>query len=273
MCEPTTKSKNRSNHASSSPNTSVLSGNVDMNKLLFLFVAFLCGFMVFWIMVFPSSWLLGLSKRQDNLVHYYLVKDYKGGGEISPKTITKYAGHPAIQLSHILPAALWAASIPFQIHPDFRKTYKTAHRRIGYAFIISSILMTFGLVLIMIRNLTFEHDYDGETAPMEDTDQLLSKAFVSVLGSWFAFTSVMALLKARGKDFRSHKHYIYRHCGSGLWVAIQRLFIMACGPQKDASRMRGFFATAAMYGVVISISLAEVAVYLDKKQQKSRKVP
>lgn len=82
---------------------------------------------------------------------------------------------------------------------------------------------------------------------------------------WFAWTSCMAVFKARVKKFDSHKHYIYRHVASGLWVAIQRIILMGAGPQKDAQHVRALFGKAAIVAICMSTILGEAAVYLDKK--------
>lgn len=137
---------------------------------------------------------------------------------------------------------------------------------------ISSLLMTVGMFLIIIRKLTYENDYDAEVPPLAAIDQMRTKAAVVAMGIWFAYTSVMAVVKAKAKDFQSHKYYIYRHCGSGLWVAIQRVIILASGPQKDASQMRDLFENAAWIAYVASICVAEVAVFLDKSGGQKKTV-
>jgi hypothetical protein len=264
MSRPTDSKK------ASNGQTNIVVSAPSLIKLIFVAASFLSVFMVAWIMIFPSSWLMGFSERHDKLIHNFLVEGYDGR-QISPKVVTKYAGHPAIQFSHILPAAVWSAAIPFQLHPGFRKSCKSTHRRIGYVFLSSSLLMTIGMFLIVIRKLTYEYDYEGEAPPMAPFDAFLSEGSIICMGLWFAFTSVMALVKAKSKDFQLHKHYIYRHCGSGQWVAIQRIIVLASGPQKDAEHSRDSFGTAAMFGIVISMSLAELAVFLDSKQAKATK--
>lgn len=226
--------------------------------------------MVGWILIFPSSWLMGHSKRHDAWINETLVEPYDGT-QIHPKVVTKYAGHPEVQFTHTLPAAIWSAAIPFQLHKGFRSTYKVSHRRVGYAFLGSSLFMTLGMFLIVFKKLTFDHDYDGLAPPLSTLEQIRTKASILGMGVWFAFTSTMAVLEARKKRFQSHKHYIYRHIGSGLWVAIQRLLIYAIGPQKNPEAMRNLFGNSAVIGFVVSFSLGEMAVILDRQLGKQIK--
>lgn len=220
--------------------------------------------MVGWILIYPSSWLMGHSESHDRWITETLVEPYDGT-QISPKVVTKYNGHPDVQFTHTLPAAIWSAAIPFQLHQGFRKTYKASHRRTGYAFLGCSLLMTVGIFLIVIKKLTFDYDYEGLAPPMSKFVEIKTKATVLGMGVWFAFTSTMAVFEARKKRFQSHKHYIYRHIGSGLWVAVQRLLIPAFGPQENPEAMRDRFGDAAFIGFSITFSLGELAVYLDRQ--------
>ncbi|CAJ1960316.1 unnamed protein product [Cylindrotheca closterium] len=233
-------------------------------KWIYLLATFLSLFMVGWILVYPSSWLMGHSEQHDDWINKTLVEPYDGT-QIHPKVVTKYKGHPDVQFTHTLPAAIWSAAIPFQLHEGFRKTYKTSHRRAGYAFLGSSLLMTVGMFLIVIKKLTFDYDYEGLAPPLSKFEEIQTKATILGMGLWFAFTSSMAVTEARKKRFQSHKHYIYRHVGSGLWVAIQRLLIPVFGPQKNPEAMRDRFGDAAFIGFVLSFSLGELAVYLDRQ--------
>lgn len=220
--------------------------------------------MIGWILVFPSSWLMGHSETHDAWIHEQLVEPYDGT-QIHPKIVTKYAGHSDVQFTHTLPAAVWSVAIPFQLHQGFRKTYKTSHRRIGYAFLCSSLLMTVGMFLIVIKKLTYDYDYEGLAPPLSKFEEIQTKCGIFGMGVWFAFTSSMAVLEARKKRFQSHKYYIYRHIGSGLWVAVQRLLIGAFGPQKNPEAMRDRFGDAAFIGFVLTFSLGELAVYMDRQ--------
>lgn len=228
-------------------------------KVLYIITTCLSIFMVVWILVFPSSWLVGFSQSHDDL---FLKVSRSFENKISPQVVLKYGGHPAIQFSHILPSAFWAGSIPFQLHPGLRKKYKTIHRRIGYIFLGTCLLMALGIFLIIDRKLNFEYDYP-EAPPSSQLDRILFKVSIFLSTSWFLWTAIMAVLRARSKDFHSHKKYIYRHVASGIWVAIQRIIINLSGPKKDSEHMRESFSDAGTKGLILSISLGEVAVFLE----------
>ena len=80
----------------------------------------------------------------------------------------------------------------------------------------------------------------------------------------------MAVTRARSKDFYSHKKYIYRHVASGLWVAIQRIIIGLSGPKKDSEHMRDFFSDAGTAGTILSVSLGELAIFLEERIRKKK---
>lgn len=227
--------------------------------------------MVCWIVIFPSSWLMGHSKDHDIWVNRTLVEPYDGT-QFSPRVVTKYEGHPEVQFSHILPAAIWSAAIPFQLHQGFRKNYKAAHRTTGYAFLFSSLLMTAGIFIIVAKKLTYESDYEGWAPPVKPLEERMAKALIMGLGLWFGYTAIMSINEARKKRFQSHKHYIYRHIGSGLWVAVQRVLVIGFGPRPNAEAMRNFFGNAAYSGVAITLCLAELAVYLDRQPKRQIKM-
>jgi len=239
-------------------------------KWIYVFTTFLSIFMVAWILIFPSSWLMGYSKTHDEIINKTMVEPYDGT-QIHPKIFTKYAGHPEVQFTHTLPAAVWSTAIPFQLHQGFRKTHKVAHRRAGYAFLGSSLLMTAGMLIILIKKLTFDYDYEGLAPPLSKFEEFQTKATLLVMGLWFAYTSIRAVVEARNKRFQSHKHFIYRHIGSGLWVAVQRVILILSGPQKNPEAMREFFGLAALMGSVVSYSLCELAIYLDRQPAKQIK--
>lgn len=239
-----------------------------LKKYLYVLACILSMFMFTVVMIFPSSWMMGHSNIHDTIVTKLMIDPYDGT-QISPLTVTKYTGHPAIQFSHILPAAFWSLSVPFQLHEGFRRSYRTIHTRMGYAFLATTFLMTYGIFLIFARKLSYiDHDYP--TAPSVTwMESSISKLFQIIMACWFVFTSMMAVYKARKKEFISHKQYIYRHVASGLWVALQRIILMIAGPQKDPEQMRALFGYAAYVAVPISMLLGEMAVYLDHHERRT----
>lgn len=58
----------------------------------------------------------------------------------------RYSGHRAVQLTHILPSAVWSMLIPLQLHPSMRQQYKSLHRASGMVFFCCAALMSFGML-------------------------------------------------------------------------------------------------------------------------------
>lgn len=102
-----------------------------MLKWLFIVLAYLCVNMVVWIMVSPASWLIERSSFHREVILPFLREN--GNFRVVPEVIvTKYKGHSLVQFTHMVPGALWAGMIPFQVHPTWRKNHRKAHRVMGY---------------------------------------------------------------------------------------------------------------------------------------------
>jgi hypothetical protein len=234
-------------------------------KWIYYFVTFLCGMMVVWILYFPGSWLVGRSKLHDDIVLPVL------DGKIVPREIViKYAGHTLVHMTHILPGAVWAGAIPFQLNPSFRKRRPVAHRRIGYAFLTSSFVMTIGIMIIMYRKLFFEHFF--EDLPPK---KVSSAPAIYSLTMIFAYSAVKALNLAREKRFLEHQIWIIRHIESGLWIAIQRFLLVFIFPvlfPDGLSRagQRDAFGHAALMGGLISVALGEQSIKLLRRRKMRR---
>jgi len=59
-------------------------------------------------------------------------------------------------------------------------------------------------------------------------------AILLLLLLWFLGTLYMAVVSARNRRFCQHRHWVLRHAGSGLWVAVMRLFVVGQGKQAYA---------------------------------------
>lgn len=237
------------------------------DRLRYLYIATLglCALMVCWILVMPSSWLLGRSKLHDDI----LLANLDPHGITPPETLFKYRGHTAVHLTHILPGALWAGLIPFQLHPKFRKTQPKLHRIFGYAFLSCSLLIGLGLAIIMQRGLFFENYFD-DLPPRQSFGEPVALA----LGVYFVGTVVYAVKCAIERRFASHQRWIIRHISSGIWVALQRFllltFYQVIFPNPvSRERQRNSFAQATYIAIVICLALGEYAVYLlDQRKVK-----
>lgn len=227
--------------------------------LLYTAVTLLCLMMVGWVLILPSSWLYGNSEWHDQLMTR--TPPYK----FAPVSLlSKYTGHRAVQFLHILPSAAWSASLPLQLNPWVRKKYPGLHRTTGYACIITAQFMTVGYVLIDLRGLMFhEHDF-----PQFKSNQHMSKLglgwmphkfLARFLAMWFSSTAIAALYFARTRDFPRHQAWVIRHVGSGIWVALQRLYVGYHAATSPATQ-KAVFADGLVLAASFTIVVAELAV-------------
>jgi hypothetical protein len=247
-------------------------------KWIYIWTTTLCVFMVFWILLVPGSWLIGRSQFHNNLVLPHLFNAIT-----PPEIITKYQGHTLVQVTHILPGAVWAGLIPFQLHRTFRSHYRTVHRRMGYLFLTTSLLMSVGLGLILHRGLFFEHhDFPDLVAPLPSRNYYYNYSntaiLMVILGIWFLGTAIAAIYCARSHQFVRHQKWIIRHIASGLWIAIQRVLLMTvCSmvlPRPYARHVqRRAFEYTAKLGMLLSFAIGEYTISLLEKEGKETGQP
>jgi hypothetical protein len=184
-----------------------------------------------------------------------------------------------VQLTHILPSAVWALAIPIQLYPDMRKAYPRLHRWSGYAFALAAAFMMYGLYVMHIRGLYyFKTDFPelGEHLHMTRFPAVLGwvphvEVFLS-LGVWFTVSLLYSVQCARKKRFQSHRYFIYRHVASGLWVAVQRLYVglgAVIGPTNSQAQKQNF-GDGAVFGAAFCLVLAELAVWRSRNLKTAR---
>jgi hypothetical protein len=236
-------------------------------KYIYLCTTGLCIMMVFWILLLPGSWLMGRSKLHDDILLDVLSKHSVTPHEI----LTKYQGHTLVHLTHILPAALWAGVVPFQLYPTFRRNNPKIHRRLGYMFLICSLLMSLGILIILKRGLSFEHFF-ADLPPKHPSSHPLMVA----LAIYFACTVLYSIQQARNRKFANHQKWMIRHIASGMWVAVQRFLIGTVystiySAPVSRSTQRDIFEEAGFLGMVISFVLGEYTVYLLSRPRNNSK--
>ena len=114
----------------------------------------LCIMMVFWVLFIPGSCAPFRAMLAEKVMAKQTI--------VPPSLIGKYAGHPMVCFTHVLPAAAWSALIPFQLHPASRSEFPRLHRIAGRVFLFLSALVLIGYALIQSRGLGFHrHDFPG----------------------------------------------------------------------------------------------------------------
>jgi Predicted membrane protein (DUF2306) len=230
----------------------------------------LCIFMLFWILVFPSSGFPGDSSFMDKA-------RATSPAHIPPLSVQKFKGHSAVHWTHFFPSALWSAVVPFQIHPGFRNRNRRLHRIMGYAFIASSAVMMVGVVIIYQRNLSFIKFLDD----VPPGTFFVSEVGNALMGAWFVLTAAMAVMEARRRSFDAHQYWVVRHIGSGIWVAVMRILVILVKPFFDPPFHHGsitqmtqgrVFSYTSFLGMFMTVCTSEYAVRLLKAEQPKEKV-
>ncbi len=255
----------------------VLTSRIEMyHRIAYVILSLLCAMMVGWILGLPGSWRAGW-KWHDDLINVWYNRTLKRAGNFPTplNLVTKYKGHTVAQLCHILPGALWAGIIPFQLHPSARKKFRRWHRLGGYIFVFVAYLMTVGFIYIDCNALIYMHsDFPG-IPPYEHTTWLPvhvpHEPVFRVVGGWFAFTISIAAYYATQKKFETHRRWILRHVGAGIWIAVQRLVVIIVNA-KTPEGQKKTFGDGAFLGVLLTSAAAEVAVwgYETKKRIKRK---
>jgi uncharacterized membrane protein len=215
---------------------------------IYLHTTGLCIMMVFWILLLPGSWLMGRSKLHDDIV--LRAFEEQSVTPIELEFVTKYQGHTLVQLTHILPASLWAGVIPFQLHPTFRRNNPKIHRRLGYIFSTCAILISLGVLIILKRGLS---------SPFS------SQPFLVPLAMYFAWTALYSIQQARNRKFVNRQKWMIRHIASGMWVAVSRFLLVTVSSSIysapiSRSSQRDILRQASFLGMVISFVLGEYTV-------------
>lgn len=243
--------------------TSLSTGEISLSlKRAYIAASILSILMVVWILITPASWMIGRCKWHDAIL-FSLLNDES----LTPAHIlSKYAGHTAVHVTHILPGAIWAGLTPLQLHPTLRKTRPKLHRVSGYVFLGIALVMTVGFFIILDRDLLFENFFD--IPEEEESIKVPMKPFLSLLMLYFAGTALAAIWAAKNKKFALHRTWIIRHIASGIWVSMQRFLLMTVyqtiylfWPVTPASQKHSF-SSAGFVSVLICIAIGEYTIYL-----------
>jgi len=239
-------------------------------KLLYVGASFLAIFMIFWISVIPASWRIGNWPGWAEFLEAYLQEKVDKGTNITPiSLVMKYDGQRAVQFLHTVPALIWATALPFQLHAGFRKNHKPVHRRMGYCFFSSALLMMIGFAIIEYRKLDFMN-HDFPSVPYDEHKSGIGLGWVphhllfrGVALAYLLFAG-LALRAIRGKDFVTHRQNVLRHIGMGLWVAPQRIYV-GIMQGKTPERQKEIFTDGAHIGLAFTVISAEIAVWIYKR--------
>ena len=235
-----------------------------ITHLSYVFVSILCFVMVVWILIFPSSVWYEHSPTHQKLLHsWFHSASGNRAGAASSELISKYTGQYLVQITHILPGAIWAAIIPFQLNTKFRKNHRTLHRYTGYGFVGSALLLGTGVFIILHKGLLYENSFpDLPAKPFSAALPLI------LLTIYFLGTIVCALYYAAiasPKNYFAHSVWITRHVASGIWIALQRILMVTPvfnRPPMSRDQQREAFGNAGFLATALTIVAGEILIYL-----------
>jgi succinate dehydrogenase/fumarate reductase cytochrome b subunit len=170
----------------------------------------------------------------------------------------------------VIPAGLWSFIVPFQLIPQLRKYAPFLHRISGYIMFSTVPFIVTGVGLIFIKKLDFEYDFQSNIneplsefgfAPIKDSFVVI-RIFVGVIAVYFAATSLLALQYARAKKFILHRKWIIRHIAAGVWVALQRWYLVFRNP-TTLGTSRAAFYDGVFIAVFITVCTAELYLWLE----------
>lgn len=192
--------------------------------VLYVLTTLLCISMVFWILISPASWMIDKSKfHRETLLPLF---DRLGFFRLVPSTlVTKFQHHPAVHFTHLLPGAVWASIIPFQLHPTWRQSHRQLHRILGYVFTAASLLMTLGVAIMVKRNLTFVNSFPSIPPADHSFDPHFHVSIILLWTLWFAMTIIQGVRMTR-RNYHLHQRWILRHVASGIWISAQRFLFV-----------------------------------------------
>lgn len=189
-------------------------------------------FLVIWVFILPGSWMLGVFSWHKPLLSSVASMDPQF---VPPHTVLKWELYPVVRFTHSLPAGLWAALLPLQLSPTLRARKLALHRWLGRLFFLAAASMSFGVAVILYRNIGSEH-HDYPSVPLNHSQsllwmepsplirgQLILTWAERLFTCWFCATALLSLSAARAGRITAHQRWLYRHMALGLSSAVQRV--------------------------------------------------
>lgn len=166
---------------------------------------------------------------------------------------SKYAGHPLIRFTHILPSGVWSLCGALQLSPRVRVSYPRLHRLSGRIMLVCAALVAVGYVALEAAGLATGQEEGESTASMR------------VLMVWFVVTGWMTWVRARRRRYKEHRAWALRHIASGAWPIVQRVIVIclsvvgeALGWEYSKRRRHEVFVLAATLAVAVTFVACEV---------------
>ena len=233
-------------------------------RILYIGLTYLCIQMVLWMSLLPATWLVNRSPFHSRLTNM-LIQYLDGTQNVaSSKLSSKFIGRPLIQMTHMVPGAVWSAIIPFQLHPTFRMKHPKTHKLLGYVFLLSSVLCSVGVFIILGKGLLYENHLFPDLPPV----QHYSKPVVIGASLWFSYTASRAWHAVFWRrNIEQHQTWIIRHVGAGVWISLGRFLMFTLNQMlfpapTSRALQRSVFGDTWRGSLVVGVVVAEFALRL-----------
>ncbi|KAF6264496.1 hypothetical protein COO60DRAFT_128039 [Scenedesmus sp. NREL 46B-D3] len=178
------------------------------STLLYRCLICLSLFFSFWVLVYPSTWLVGWLPGHMPAAPVFVAAN--------PDSISRFRHLPMVRVLHCLLGALWTLTAPIQLSSRIRKQHPNLHRTVGSLFFTGAAAVIAGYIM-MEPMLVYEHGVHLHT-------------FYRPLAAWFTYTAVRALAAvAVQRQYKMHAAFCIRHLGAGLTFALARVLVLLVG--------------------------------------------
>ncbi|MBT8115805.1 MAG: DUF2306 domain-containing protein [Arenicella sp.] len=179
--------------------------------------------------------------------------DMVGGNSVADDFEVRYLEHPVVTSLHMLFGMAFILLAPFQFNVKLRARKPQLHRWMGRCLVFVAFAAgTFGIVSIALLPV-----FGG----------LASSTASWFFGGFFMISLVLALLRARQKNFAAHREWMIRTFAVALGVGTQRLVLAYFQISGTASFYEGF-GPGLWIGFSVNLLVAEIWINLTRRPVK-----
>jgi len=246
---------------------------MNLSRGFYALCSLLALLMISWILVMPGAChLLWSSGRRDFLQSMKIT-------QVPLSLLTKYEDQHLICFTHVFPGVFWSIAIIVQLNKGVRTQHPLLHQVVGAIFLTISLAMMVGYYAIEARGLIY-YKHDFRNISTHDASSHMFPAHEPSLTSaavLFLVTGLLALLSILLHRRASHRRWIFRHVVLGLWVSLQRVFVVLFPffidlvglDHRNPRVQKANFGDAGVFAIGILAAVVEtVNVYMDRMQEK-----
>lgn len=242
---------------------------------LYVVMVCLCICMVVYTLVAPTPWILERSEFHRETVLPFLEEN--GVFRVASKhLITMYDGQPLVQATHIVPPALWAAILPFLLHPTWNDNHPEVSTGLTIVHARMALVTAFANFWIVHKDLTFEQFFPDVPLMGHGISPLIAVPLSLIQTVWFVMTlgeslRMAYLARSDPSAVKPQQKWMLRHAASGLTMMTQYFVVYPAyiayyeytipRPEQIPSWIqRKAFADSAVLAALLCFCVGELAV-------------